>query len=144
MSLWPKPRVLENIDRDYGEQVNRQVARITAELNALDQLLTAGRVDRRVLVEFRDAVNRIRGTSWNVQSWIDAYEDKGKDLAAMMLHERMRIASQVSAQLSEDLVSTTGEISATELRQLQESVSKLHETLAKLTAPSPIDPPPAE
>jgi hypothetical protein len=144
MSLWPKPRVLENIDREYGEQVNRQVARITAELNALDQLLTAGRVDRRVLVEFRDAVNRIRATSWNVQSWIDAYEDEGKDLAAMMLRERMRIASQVSAQLSEDLGSADGQTNPPELKQLQESVTKLHWTLIRLTAAGPIDPSPAE
>lgn len=132
MSLWPKPRVLEDIDREYGEQVNRQVGRITAELNALDQLLTAGRVDRRVLIEFRDAVNRIRATSWNVQSWIDAYEGQGADLAAMVLNERIRIARQVSAQLSEDLLSTRGQISATELNQLQESLATLQGTLTKL------------
>ena len=54
-------------DRAYIALITSQVQRVTQELNKLDQLLQAGMVDRNVLAEFRQAVDQIRQTSWNVQ-----------------------------------------------------------------------------
>ncbi len=54
-------------DKAYVALVTNQVQRVTQELNKLDQLLQAGMVDRNVLAEFRQAVDQIRQTSWNVQ-----------------------------------------------------------------------------
>src|SRR5260370_42523775 len=51
----------------FGRQVSSQVARVTGELNRLDGLLKAGRVDGRVLSEFRHAVDRVRTSGWQGQ-----------------------------------------------------------------------------
>src|SRR5215510_11904910 len=84
----------------FSKQISAQVARITGELNRLEQLLSAGMVDRRVVAEFRDAVDRVRKTSWNVQCWMDA------DLQALrqsMGARNRRPASQLANSLASDL-----------------------------------------
>ncbi len=88
-------------DSAFSAQVNSQTERITAELNKLGQLLQAGMVDRRVLVSFREAVNRIRLISWGVQQWLEGGES---GLQTLLLKERIRIAEQLATQLGEDLV----------------------------------------
>src|SRR5947207_4134563 len=128
----PISSIGSSIDQGYADQVTRQVARITAELNTLDQLLTAGMVDRRVLIEFRDAVNRVRSTSWNVQNWMEAFGGGSANLASMLLQERIRIAKQVSLQLSSDLMAPGTNPEAEEIKTLQEAIAVLHWTLIKL------------
>jgi hypothetical protein len=54
-------------DQAFMALVNSQVQRVTIELGKLERLLQAGMVDRAVLIEFREAVDRIRKTSWNVE-----------------------------------------------------------------------------
>ena len=107
-------------DSAFSAQVNAQAERITAELNKLGQLLQAGMVDRRVLVSFREAVNRIRLISWGVQQWLEGGES---DLQSLLLKERIRIAEQLTTQLSEDLThwDLTQDLSA--LRQAVEKLS---------------------
>lgn len=122
-------------DKAYADQVSRQVARITAELNMLDQLLTAGMVDRRVLLEFRDSVNRVRSTSWNVMNWMEALNGKNANLASLLLQERVRIAKQVSLQLSSDLIDTCEHPTSAEMTELKQAVAMLHWTLINLAAP---------
>lgn len=77
-------------------------------------------VDRRVLVSFREAVNRIRLISWGVQQWLEGGES---DLQSLLLKERIRIAEQLTTQLSEDLThwDLTQDLSA--LRQAVEKLS---------------------
>ena len=55
----------------FGKMVSGQLARITSELNRLDQLLKAGRVDAQVLTDFRYAVDRVRNSGWQVQMWLE-------------------------------------------------------------------------
>lgn len=107
-------------DSAFRAQVNAQTERITAELNKLGQLLQAGMVDRRVLVSFREAVNRIRLISWGVQQWLEGGES---GLQTLLLKERIRIAEQLTTQLSDDLThaDVTQELSA--LRQAVEKLS---------------------
>jgi hypothetical protein len=122
------------IDQGYADQVNRQVSRITAELIALEQLLVAGMVDHRVLVEFRDAVNRVRSTSWHVQTWMETFRGDAPDLTSLLLQERVRIAKQVALQLTSDLVPSSENTESHEIKDLQEAVAGLHWTLIKLRA----------
>ena len=106
-------------DSAFTAQVNAQTERITAELNKLGQLLQAGMVDRRVLISFREAVNRIRLISWGVQQWLEGGES---GLQTLLLKERIRIAEQLAAQLSEDLASAdTGQ----DLGALTQAMEKL-------------------
>ena len=48
-----KETAIKEANQAFTKQVTNQVARITGELNRLEQLLSAGMVDRRVLSEFR-------------------------------------------------------------------------------------------
>jgi hypothetical protein len=59
-------------DKQYMALITSQMQRVTQELNKLEQLLQAGMVDRSVLAEFRQAVDQIRKTSWNVQRSMQA------------------------------------------------------------------------
>jgi hypothetical protein len=65
--MMTKPDRTHEDDQAFMALVNNQVQRVTSELGKLERLLQAGMVDRSVLVEFRQAVDQIRKTSWNVE-----------------------------------------------------------------------------
>jgi hypothetical protein len=115
-------------DSAFSSQVNAQTERITAELNKLGQLLQAGMVDRRVLVSFREAVNRIRLISWGVQQWLEGGES---GLQTLLLKERIRIAEQLATQLGEDLVHAETD---QDLSGLKQAVGKLSTVLSDISA----------
>lgn len=115
---------IKDADTAFSRQISSQVARITGELNRLEQLLSAGMVDRRVLVEFRDAVNKVRKTSWHVQCWVDGDLD---NLASTMIEERIRTASHLASNLASELQTTTGKLSG--LRSLKDSIQRLDRVL---------------
>ena len=115
---------LREADTAFSRQISAQVARITGELNRLEQLLSAGMVDRRVLTEFRDAVNKVRKTSWHVQCWIDGDLD---NLTSTMIEERIRTASHLASNLASELPTSTGKLSG--LRSLKDSIQRLDRVL---------------
>jgi phage-related protein len=115
---------LKEADNAFSKQISTQVARITGELNRLEQLLSAGLVDRRVLVEFRDAVNKVRKTSWHVQCWVDG---DLQSLASTMIEERIRTASHLASHLASDLQTSPEKFSG--LRTLKDSIQRLDQVL---------------
>jgi len=120
---------LESANKAFKEQVSGQVRRATAELKKLEQLLSAGIVDRRVLTEFRDAVNRVRATSWNVECSLESTQ-KGEPMAATLLQERVRLATQLNAQLAPDLHAEGAQIDSPTLQKLKASVDSLSQELS--------------
>src|SRR5215468_2089807 len=110
----------------FGKQISAQVGRITGELNRLEQLLSAGMVDRRVVAEFRDAVDKVRKTSWQVQCWMDG---DLQTLSSSMVQERIRTASQLANHLASDLQDRSEKFSGVSL--LKESIQKLDQVLGK-------------
>ena len=110
----------------FHKQITSQVARITGELHKLEQLLSAGMVDRRVLTEFRDAVNKVRQTSWHVERWLDG---DLRDLSCLMIEERIRAMSQLANHLASDLQTTKEKF--TGLSSLKDSVQKLDRVLGE-------------
>jgi hypothetical protein len=129
MQLSPSDQ-LSGADRTYTDQVTAQTERITAELNKLEQMLMAGMVDRRVLISFREAVNRIRNTSWSVQQSLEAHDGQSA-VASMLLKERIRIAEQLATQLSADLASPVTQPTALELASLEKAIEALSVVLLK-------------
>jgi hypothetical protein len=129
MQLSPSDQ-LSGADRTYTDQVTAQTERITAELNKLEQMLMAGMVDRRVLISFREAVNRIRNTSWSVQQSLEAHDGQSA-VASMLLKERIRIAEQLATQLSADLASPVTQPTALELASLEKAIEALSLVLLK-------------
>ena len=91
---------IKEANQAFGKQVTNQVARLTGELNRLEQLLSAGMVDRRVLSEFRYAVDRARQTGWQVQTWLDG---DGRELSTMITEERIHCITRMTNQLASEL-----------------------------------------
>src|SRR5881227_694789 len=108
----------------FHKQISSQVTRITSELHKLEHLLSAGMVDRRVLTEFRDAVNKVRQTSWHVELWLDG---DLRDLSSLMIEERIRAMSQLANHLASDLQTSQEKFSG--LNILRDAMQKLDRAL---------------
>ena len=104
----------------FSRMVSSQMTRITGELNRLDTLLKAGQVDGRVLTEFRDAVNRVRTSGWQVQVWL---EGDPRALSVLLMEERIRAATRMCYQLSVELAAVGKEFLG---------VGSLHDAITKL------------
>ena len=91
---------IKEANQAFGKQVTNQVARVTGELNRLEQLLSAGMVDRRVLSEFRYAVDRARQTGWQVQAWLDG---DSRELSTMITEERVHCITRMTNQLASEV-----------------------------------------
>ncbi len=118
---------VESADEAFSRQVSSQAARITMELKKLEYLLEAGQVDRRVLTDFRSAVDRIRSTSWHVQQWLDGGSDTSASLPSSLLQERVRLARQLLTQLATDLTCIPAD--PQEISQLLDAAAKLTSAL---------------
>ena len=111
---------IQEANQAFSKQVTNQVARITSELNRLEQLLSAGMVDRRVLSEFRYAVDRARQTGWQVQTWLDG---DGRTLSTVITEERIRCITRMANHLASELEVERKQF--TGLDSLQEAMKKL-------------------
>jgi len=117
---------IKEANQAFNKQVTNQVARITGELNRLEQLLSAGMVDRRVLSEFRYAVDRARQTGWQVQTWLDG---DGRALATVITEERIRCITRMVNQLASELEVENTPFAG--LDALDEAMKKLDGVLRK-------------
>lgn len=95
-----KETAIKEANQAFTKQVTNQVARITGELNRLEQLLSAGMVDRRVLSEFRYAVDSARKTGWQVEKWLDG---GSRELSIMITEERIHCITRMSNHLASEL-----------------------------------------
>jgi hypothetical protein len=120
-----KEAAIQEANQAFTKQVTNQVARITGELNRLEQLLSAGMVDRRVLSEFRYAVDSARKTGWQVEKWLDG---GSRELSTMITEERIHCITRMSNHLASEL-----EVEATDfvgLDALKDAMKKLDSALA--------------
>jgi hypothetical protein len=108
----------------FGKQVSSQVARVTGELNRLDELLKAGRVDARVLSEFRYAIDRVRTSGWQVQVWL---EGDSRALSTLLMQERIRLATRLANQLASEVEADGTEVLG--LDALKDAIQKLEQVL---------------
>ena len=115
---------IQEANNAFTKQVTNQVARITGELQRLEQLLSAGMVDRRVLSEFRYAVDSARKTGWQVEKWLDG---DTRELSTMMTEERIHCITRMSNHLASEL-----EVEVTQsagMDALREAMRKLNSAL---------------
>lgn len=119
--------VVQQANQAFQAQVTRQISRITAELKRLEDLLSFGMVDRRVLAEFRQTVDRVRTTGWGVERWLDGDE---RGLSTLLAEERIRVAATIAAQLASDPSVLDKKLSG--LPVLKEAVRKLDRALETL------------
>jgi hypothetical protein len=116
---------MQDADLAFGKMVAGQVARATAELNRLEQLMKAGQVDSRIVNEFRSAVERVRACGWQVQAWLN---DDERALSVLLMEERVRLTARLTNQLALDIAASTREIAG--LGDLRDSIDKLGSALA--------------
>jgi hypothetical protein len=118
---------LQQANQAYNKQVSDQVIRVTCELRRMEDLLSAGLVDRRVLTEFRHAVDRVRTTGWQVERWLAGDETS---LATMLVQDRIRLATRMATQLASEAAFCDKGFAG--LRALKEAVTKLERALEEL------------
>jgi multidrug resistance efflux pump len=121
-----KETAIQEANQAFSKQVTNQVARITSELNRLEQLLSAGMVDRRVLSEFRYAVDRARHTGWQVEKWLDG---GSRELSVIITEERVRCITRMTKQLASELEVEGKELAG--MDSLREAIQKLDAVLNK-------------
>ena len=121
-----KESAIQEANQAFTRQVTNQVARITGELNRLEQLLSAGMVDRRVLSEFRYAVDSARKTGWQVEKWLDG---DNRELSTVMIEERIQCITRMSNLLALELEVEAKQFAG--LNSLQDAMRKLDSALAK-------------
>jgi len=121
-----KETAIREANQAFTKQVTNQVARITGELNRLEQLLSAGMVDRRVLSEFRYAVDSARKTGWQVEKWLDG---DSRELSTMMIEERIQCVTRMSNLLALELEVEAKQFAG--VNSLQDALKKLDSALAK-------------
>ena len=121
-----KESAIQEANQAFTRQVTNQVARITGELNRLEQLLSAGMVDRRVLSEFRYAVDSARKTGWQVEKWLDGDH---RELSTVMIEERIQCITRMSNLLALELEVEAKQFAG--VNSLQEALRKLDSALAK-------------
>lgn len=106
----------------------------TANLTELEQAVKSGDLDPRVLEDFRNAVDLIRGTAWAVQQWIGLKENAGDpySLIPILAAQRVMRATQLARDLTVDLESVEVGYETPGLQQLFVAVNRLQERLQPL------------
>lgn len=115
---------IQQANQAFHNQVSSQIARATAELKRLQDLLSFGMVDRRVLTEFRQAIDRVRTTGWQVERWLNGDE---RGLEVLLTEERIRLATRVVSELASDERLRDSGLSG--VRTLADAVKKLDHVL---------------
>lgn len=115
---------IQEADDAFGKMVSGQLARITSELHRLDQILKAGRVDARILAEFRGAVDRVRTCGWHVQLWLEGNE---RALSEQLMEAQVGRTTQQIKDLASELKQT--EQRTPGAIALKDAVRKLDEVL---------------
>jgi hypothetical protein len=111
---------LQAANQAYNKQISDQITRVTGELRRMEDLLSAGLVDRRVLSEFRHAVDRVRITGWQVEQWLAGDE---RSLSVVLLEDRIRLATRMATQLASETAVADKGIEG--LPALKEAVTRL-------------------
>lgn len=106
----------------------------TTNLTELEQLVRSGDIEPRILEDFRNAVDLIRGTAWAVQQWVGLKEDSGDpySLLPALSAQRVKRATQLARDLTVDLESVEIGFDTPGLKELFDAVNRLQERLMPL------------
>ena len=121
-----KETAIQEANQAFSKQVTNQVARVTGELNRLEQLLSAGMVDRRVLSEFRYAVDRARQTGWQVEKWLNG---DSRELSSLITEERIQCITRMTSHLASELEVEGSKFAG--LEAMRQAMDKLEMVLTK-------------
>ncbi|MGH9861957.1 MAG: hypothetical protein ACRD35_00890 [Candidatus Acidiferrales bacterium] len=120
-----------------ASDLSGQLANAAAQIRDLEQAMKSHQtgLDIRLLIEFRQAVDQIRLTTWAMQKWIDLRGDQ-KNLygaLALLMAERIRRATELNNELARDLKSIGMVPETTGMTDLRIAVERLLQCLEPLT-----------
>src|ERR1039458_3604803 len=121
--------------RKIGDpNVRSRLEKGISELQGLHDLLLSSEVDRDVLADFRDALNRVRNTAWVAQQYVIRKEsDQGSTgVLSLLAGERIRAAYQLCQALADDLEGTDIKFQRGSLVELYEATKTLTERLKRV------------
>ncbi|HXZ29272.1 MAG TPA: hypothetical protein VEG08_14860 [Terriglobales bacterium] len=125
--------MVDKISKD--PQLTAQLQKTADDLKQMEQAIRTGMIDARVLIEFREAVNHVRHTTWAVQKWAEEEKKAGGkpfEVISMIMAERMRIATLLARELGNDLANGDVDFSTPGLKELYQATVKLAEQLKPL------------
>jgi parvulin-like peptidyl-prolyl isomerase len=120
----------------YAPDITSTLQGVTDELWRLqDLLLQAEQPDLRMLMAFRDVVNRLRQTAWAVQQYGELIADQkaAKPIRSILAGERIRTVCQLCKLLAGDLANPETHFQDGQLLGLHEAVQQLDLRLCEHT-----------
>lgn len=116
------------------EELSGRLQKVAAELRSLDDGIKSGKVDARVLREFREALDHLRLTAWSVQQWIEleAQQRDPYTVLSLLTRERIRRTAQLCDNLSIDLDAMEVTYESEGLDKLFAAVEALFTRLARM------------
>ena len=117
----------EVADQTFAASVTERLKHATSELHDIQEQLVTGKVDPRILTDFRDAVNRVRTTAWAVQHTLESREPdtQGLSVLSLLAAERVRVAYQMCRIIAADLANNGMSHASGRLVQLYLAVGDL-------------------
>src|SRR5215472_5162900 len=114
--------------------VDFQLRKTSADLAKIEQTIKSGRVDPRILKEFRDAVDYVRKAAWAVQEWQELQLQKRDPVTVLPLlsAERIRRTTQLSKAITADLTAHEVTRETAEMDELFRAIEGLYQRVADL------------
>ena len=103
------------------------------ELKELQHSVKTGMIDVRVLMEFRQAIERARQASSGVQRWLEETQKGGDPFALLprVITERMRIATELMRDVTKDIEGGDVDFDTPGLVEFHKALKILQERLIK-------------
>ena len=113
--------------------VSQRLEKAITELRGLQELLVSGEgLDPHILTDFREALNRIRNTTWSAQQYIalQATDQDAANVLSILAGERVRAAYRLCQAIQIDLTSSEVKFQTGHLIQLHAAAQALTEQLS--------------
>jgi hypothetical protein len=115
--------------------ISQRLEQAIIELRGLhDMFLTEQALDPRILIDFRDALNRVRNAAWSAQQYMASTvsEEDSKSVLSIVAGERIRTAYQLCQTLQADLKSQDIPFQKGQLMQLYSVLKELTEQMGEV------------
>ena len=103
------------------------------ELKDLQHSVKTGMIDVRVLMEFRQSIERARQASAAVQNWLEETQKGGDPFALLprVMTERMRIATELLRDVTQDIEGGDVDFDTPGLVEFHKALKVLQERMVK-------------
>jgi hypothetical protein len=115
-----------------SDEASKRLQAATAELREIEEMIKGANVDSVVLREFRSALGHVRHTAWALQQWLElqAKRDDPFPVIAYLNNERIRLATHLCRNLTNDMDALQLKFERREVEGLLSSVEDLFQRLA--------------